>query len=43
MHRTAGLLAGVVGLLAVAASEPAGAQTSMMQHVDLTSPKMREA
>ena len=43
MRRTAGLLAGVVGLLAVAGSGPAGAQTGMMQHVDLTSPKMSEA
>ena len=43
MRRTAGLLAGAVGLLAVAGSGPAGAQTGMMQHVDLTSPKMSEA
>ena len=43
MRRTAGLLAGVVGLLSVAGSAPAGAQTGMMQHVDLTSPKMSEA
>ena len=43
MRRTAGLLAGVVGLLSVAGSGPAGAQTGMMQHVDLTSPKMSEA
>ena len=43
MRRTAGLLAGVVGLLSVAGNEPANAQTGMMQHVDLTSPKMSEA
>ena len=43
MHRTAGLLAGVIGLLSIAGGEPAGAQTDMMSHVDLTSPKMSEA
>jgi uncharacterized protein YjbI with pentapeptide repeats len=41
--RTSGLLAGVASLLAVAGSAPAAAQTGMMQHVDLTSPRMSEA
>ena len=43
MGRTAELLAGVIGLWAIAGGQPAGAQTDMMAHVDLTSPKMSEA
>ena len=43
MRRTAVLLAGLVGLVSAAGAAPAGAQTGMMQHVDLTSPKMSEA
>jgi uncharacterized protein YjbI with pentapeptide repeats len=42
MHRSAGLLAGVIGLM-VAGAEPASSQTGMMSNVDLTSAKMSEA
>jgi hypothetical protein len=40
---SAGLIAGVAGLLLLAGGGPAGAQAGMMQHVDLSSPKMSEA
>ena len=43
MRRAAELLAGVIGLWAIAGGQPAAAQTGMMQHVDLSSPKMSEA
>jgi hypothetical protein len=42
MRRAAGLVAAMIGL-SVAGWEPAAAQTGMMSHVDLTSPKMSEA
>ena len=42
MRRAAGLVAAMIGLSS-AGLEPAAAQTGMMSHVDLTSPKMSEA
>jgi uncharacterized protein YjbI with pentapeptide repeats len=42
MRCAAGLVAGMIGL-SIAGGEPACAQTGMMSHVDLTSPKMSEA
>ena len=43
MRRAARVLAGVIGLWTIAGSEPAAAQTDMMAHVDLSSPKMSQA
>jgi len=43
MHRTGGLLAGLIGLLLASAPGPVFAQGGTMANVDLSSPKMAEA